>query len=136
MTCAVPDSVGDLEPSQGEFRKSHKLRIGRYAQHFVDALQMDETPVEYLLHRYPEVRAGSTGLGAVSKGHSRKKNAWQAVAKMQALCEISPPPNFKLLDVKESWGGSRVHLHTLLRPAARSHAIDQLWQARRHSETF
>ena len=48
--------AGDIDPTCGEFRKSHKLRIGRYAQHFVDALQMDETPVEYLLHRYPEVR--------------------------------------------------------------------------------
>ena len=50
--------AGDIDPTQGEFRKSHKLRIGRYAQHFVDALQMDETPVEYLLHRYPEVWSG------------------------------------------------------------------------------
>jgi ATPase subunit of ABC transporter with duplicated ATPase domains len=47
--------AGDLEPTHGEQRKSHKLRIGRYAQHFVDALQMDDTPVEYLERRFPEV---------------------------------------------------------------------------------
>ena len=46
--------AGDLEPTGGEQRKSHKLRIGRYAQHFVDALSFDETPVEYLLHKYPQ----------------------------------------------------------------------------------
>lgn len=46
--------AGDLEPTGGEFRKSHKLRIGRYSQHFVDVLEMDETPVEYLLRLYPQ----------------------------------------------------------------------------------
>ena len=46
--------AGDLTPTQGEQRRSHKLRVGRYAQHFVDALKMDETPVDYLLSRFPE----------------------------------------------------------------------------------
>lgn len=45
---------GDIAPSTGDFRKSHKLRIGRYAQHFVDALSFDENPIEYLMHRFPE----------------------------------------------------------------------------------
>ncbi len=49
-SCMLP---GDLVPTSGEQRKSHKLRIGRYAQHFVDALQMDETPVDYLMNRFP-----------------------------------------------------------------------------------
>ena len=43
-------------PTSGDFRKGRTLRIGRYAQHFVDALQMDETPVEYLQNKYPSVR--------------------------------------------------------------------------------
>ena len=46
--------AGDLTPTAGEQRRSHKLRVGRYAQHFVDALKMDETPVDYLLTRFPE----------------------------------------------------------------------------------
>jgi ATP-binding cassette subfamily F protein 1 len=41
--------AGDLAPTSGEQRRSHALRVGRYAQHFVDALQMDDTPVEYLM---------------------------------------------------------------------------------------
>ena len=41
--------AGDLEPTTGESRRSNKLRIGRYNQHFVDALSMDVNPVEYLL---------------------------------------------------------------------------------------
>lgn len=41
--------AGDLEPTSGESRRSPKLRVGRYNQHFVDALSMDVNPVEYLL---------------------------------------------------------------------------------------
>ena len=44
--------AGDLTPAQGEQSRSHSLRVARYAQHFVDALTMDETPVEYLLNRF------------------------------------------------------------------------------------
>jgi energy-coupling factor transporter ATP-binding protein EcfA2 len=49
-----PPPPGDLEPTAGESRRSHKLRIGRYNQHFVDALAFDENPVEYLLNKFPE----------------------------------------------------------------------------------
>ncbi len=44
--------AGDLEPTDGESRRSHALRIGRYSQHFVDVLAMDENPVEYLRRKY------------------------------------------------------------------------------------
>ena len=44
--------AGDLEPTSGESRRSHALRIGRYSQHFVDVLAMDENPVEYLRRKY------------------------------------------------------------------------------------
>jgi len=46
--------AGDLQPSEGEVRRSQKLRIGRYSQHFVDLLTMEETPVQYLLRLHPE----------------------------------------------------------------------------------
>ncbi|CAB4268235.1 unnamed protein product [Prunus armeniaca] len=36
--------AGDLVPSEDEVRRNQKLRIGRYSQHFVDLLTMDETP--------------------------------------------------------------------------------------------
>ena len=44
--------AGDSQATEGEVRINPKLRIGRYAQHFVDALSMDDTPVEYLMNRY------------------------------------------------------------------------------------
>lgn len=46
--------AGDLVPTEGEVRRSQKLRIGRYSQHFVDLLTMDETPVQYLLRLHPD----------------------------------------------------------------------------------
>ncbi|GMH15944.1 hypothetical protein Nepgr_017785 [Nepenthes gracilis] len=46
--------AGDLFPTEGEVRRSQKLRIGRYSQHFVDLLTMEETPVQYLLRLYPD----------------------------------------------------------------------------------
>ena len=46
--------AGDLVPTEGEVRRSQKLRIGRYSQHFVDLLTMEETPVRYLLRLHPD----------------------------------------------------------------------------------
>jgi ATP-binding cassette subfamily F protein 1 len=46
--------AGDLTPTQGEARRSQKLRIGRYSQHFVDLLTMEENPVQYLLRLHPD----------------------------------------------------------------------------------
>ncbi|CAH8268609.1 unnamed protein product [Arabidopsis lyrata] len=46
--------AGELDPTEGEVIRSQKLRIGRYSQHFVDGLTMEETPVEYLLRLYSD----------------------------------------------------------------------------------
>ncbi|XP_042470379.1 ABC transporter F family member 4-like [Zingiber officinale] len=46
--------AGDLVPTEGEVRRSQKLRIGRYSQHFVDLLIMEENPVQYLLRLHPD----------------------------------------------------------------------------------
>ncbi|TQD79628.1 hypothetical protein C1H46_034805 [Malus baccata] len=56
--------AGDLVPSEGEVRRSQKLRIGRYSQHFVDILTMSETPVEYLLRLHPDLSSQKLRIGA------------------------------------------------------------------------
>jgi len=43
---------GDLEPVSGWGRRDPKLRIGRYNQHFVDSLNMEDTPVSYLMNKF------------------------------------------------------------------------------------
>lgn len=45
---------GELEPTEGWSKRSHRLRIGRYSQHFVDQLAYDVHPVQYLLDKFPE----------------------------------------------------------------------------------
>ncbi|GBG86757.1 hypothetical protein CBR_g42041 [Chara braunii] len=59
--------AGDLEPTSGESRRSHKLRIGRYSQHFVDLLTMNETAVQYLLRLYPDQEGPSKQEAVRSK---------------------------------------------------------------------
>lgn len=44
--------IGVLEPTQGEMRKNHRLRIGKYDQHSGDQLTLDKSPVEYLRDKY------------------------------------------------------------------------------------
>lgn len=41
-----------IEPTTGEVRKNHRLRIGKFDQHSSDQLSMDESPVEYLQRAY------------------------------------------------------------------------------------
>ncbi|KAM3307878.1 hypothetical protein P3S67_009622 [Capsicum chacoense] len=71
-------SFSDLVPTEGEVRRSQKLRIGRYSLHFVDLLTMDETPVQYLLRLQPDqegpskqeaVRAKLGKFGLASHNH-------------------------------------------------------------------
>ncbi|KAF8696792.1 hypothetical protein HU200_036429 [Digitaria exilis] len=48
--------AGDLEPTEGQVRRSQKLRIGQYSQHFVEELKnvTDKNAVEYLLELHPD----------------------------------------------------------------------------------
>lgn len=52
--------AGELVPTEGEARRSHKLRIGLYSQHFCDSLPKDKSAVQYLLesHRHLESKPG------------------------------------------------------------------------------
>ena len=76
--------AGDLEPTDGEQRKSHKLRIGRYNQHFVDALSFDITPVEYLLNKFPE-----SGLKAEDMRAKLGKFGLSGHHHLQPICKLS-----------------------------------------------
>lgn len=61
---------GELEPSSGDVRRSGKLRLGRFAQHHVDGLDLSLTPLEALQRAHPgatnmDIRKhlGKMGLG-------------------------------------------------------------------------
>jgi len=44
--------TGVLEPSKGEWRKNHRLRIGKFDQHSGEHLTAEETPTEYIIRLY------------------------------------------------------------------------------------
>nr|ASS36027.1 ABCF2 [Samia ricini] len=47
---------GDLVPSTGMIRKNSHLRIGRYHQHLHELLDLDLSPLDYMMKEFPEVR--------------------------------------------------------------------------------
>lgn len=47
---------GDLVPTVGMIRKNSHLRIGRYHQHLHELLDLDLSPLEYMMKEFPEVR--------------------------------------------------------------------------------
>lgn len=44
---------GELQPSLGDIRPHGHLKIGRFTQHFVDVLNLDQTPLEFFDTIYP-----------------------------------------------------------------------------------
>jgi len=47
---------GDLSPSDGLIRRHSHLKIARYHQHLQDVIDVNLTPVEYMLKCYPEMK--------------------------------------------------------------------------------
>ena len=44
---------GELQPSMGDIRPHGHLKIGRFTQHFVDVLNLEQTPLEFFDTMYP-----------------------------------------------------------------------------------
>ncbi|KAJ9470375.1 ABC transporter F family member 3 [Diplonema papillatum] len=60
---------GDLEPLDGRVIRNQKARIARFTQHHIDTLNLQQTPIEHMMTRFPaadkdKLRAhlGSMGL--------------------------------------------------------------------------
>ncbi|KAH8267040.1 hypothetical protein KR044_004655 [Drosophila immigrans] len=47
---------GDLVPTSGMIRKNSHLRIARYHQHLHELLDLDVSPLEYMMHAFPDVK--------------------------------------------------------------------------------
>ena len=63
--------AGKLEPRGGSFVRSNKLRVGYFAQHQVDELFLDETPVQHVrrlkpAEGEPRLRARLAGFGLMA----------------------------------------------------------------------
>ncbi len=63
--------AGKLEPAEGKYHRSNKLRIGYFAQHQVDELHIDETPLQHIQRLRPDeqqakLRARLAGFGLMA----------------------------------------------------------------------
>ena len=64
--------AGKLEAAEGRITRSSKLRIGYFAQHQVDELHIDETPLQHVMRVRPEegqakLRARLAGFGLMAE---------------------------------------------------------------------
>eukprot|EP00940_MAST-03C_sp_MAST-3C-sp2_P002533 g2533.t1 len=61
--------LGELEPTKGEIRRNHRLRVGKYNQHFADILPMQKTAVQHLMDAHScTYQEGRNLLGRVGLG--------------------------------------------------------------------
>jgi len=96
--------MSELTPDEGEVRRNHRLRIGRYDQHSGEHLTSEETPTEYLMRLFnlPNEKArkqlGTFGLS--SHAHTIKNRDLSGGQKARvALAELClSGPDVLILD--------------------------------------
>jgi len=47
---------GDLIPTEGMVRRHNHLKLGRYHQHMHELLEMDLSPLDYMLKQFPQIK--------------------------------------------------------------------------------
>lgn len=47
---------GDLNPTEGMVRRNNHLKFGRYHQHLHEILELDMSPLDYMMKMFPEVK--------------------------------------------------------------------------------
>ncbi|KAL1232006.1 ATP-binding cassette sub-family F member 1 [Trichinella pseudospiralis] len=96
--------LGDLQPTRGEIRKNHRLRIGRFDQHSSEHLNNDESAVEYLRRlfnlNYQDARKNLGVVGLASHAHTIQiQNLSGGQKSRVALAELSlSAPDVLILD--------------------------------------
>jgi len=53
-TTLIKLMAGELQPTLGDIRPHGHLKLGRFTQHFVDVLDMEQTPLEFFESKYPD----------------------------------------------------------------------------------
>ncbi|MBM2577496.1 ABC-F family ATP-binding cassette domain-containing protein [Jannaschia sp. Os4] len=95
----------DLEVREGGRVASSKLRIGYFAQHQVDALHLEETPLDHIARLRPEeaparlrARLASFGLGANQAETAVEKLSGGQKARLSLLLATLDAPHLLILD--------------------------------------
>ncbi|KAF2358207.1 ABC-transporter extension domain [Trinorchestia longiramus] len=96
--------VGELTPNQGDVRRNHRLKIGRYDQHSGEHLTAEESPAEYLMRLfnlpYEKARKALGTFGLASHAHTIKNKDLSGGQKARvALAELClTAPDVLILD--------------------------------------
>lgn len=96
--------VQELSPSNGEVRRNHRLKIGRYDQHSGEHLTAEESPSEYLMRLfdlpYEKARKALGTFGLSSHAHTIKNKDLSGGQKARvALAELClTAPDVLILD--------------------------------------
>ncbi len=96
---------GRLEAMSGKMQSSSKLRIGFFAQHQVDELYVDESPLQHLLRERPgegqsklRARLASFGLGPDQAETAVGRLSGGQKARLSLLLATLPAPHLLILD--------------------------------------
>ncbi|MBO9396983.1 ATP-binding cassette domain-containing protein [Shimia sp. R9_2] len=94
-----------LEPMGGKFTTSSKLRIGFFAQHQVDELYVNETPIQHLMRERPaegqarlRARLAGFGLGAAQAETEVGRLSGGQKARLSLLLATLDAPHLLILD--------------------------------------
>ncbi|MEM7723037.1 MAG: ABC-F family ATP-binding cassette domain-containing protein [Pseudomonadota bacterium] len=97
--------AGKLQPMEGRAVASSKLRVGYFAQHQVDELHLDETPLQHLQRERPETppsklraRLAGFGLGADQAETEVRRLSGGQKARLSLLLATLDAPHMLILD--------------------------------------
>lgn len=97
--------VGELKPKQGKIIQAKGLVVGYFAQHQVEALDLDKTPVQLLLQRFPMVtdQQARDFLGGFGFSHEQALSSIAQFsggekARLSLALIIYQKPNLLILD--------------------------------------
>ncbi len=97
--------AGKLEPLEGQIRKASKMRVGYFAQHQVEELHLDETPIDHIRRLRPEeapaklrARLGGFGIGAEQAETLVGKLSGGQKARLSLMLATLDAPHMLILD--------------------------------------
>ncbi|VVT23443.1 Uncharacterized ABC transporter ATP-binding protein YheS [Roseovarius sp. EC-HK134] len=97
--------AGKLDPIEGQIHKASKLRVGYFAQHQVEELHLDETPIDHIRRLRPEeapaklrARLGGFGIGAEQAETLVGKLSGGQKARLSLMLATLDAPHMLILD--------------------------------------
>jgi ATP-binding cassette subfamily F protein 3 len=97
--------AGKLQPIEGQLHKSSKLRVGYFAQHQVEELHLDETPIDHIRRMRPtetpaklRARLGGFGIGAEQAETLVGKLSGGQKARLSLMLATLDAPHMLILD--------------------------------------